>query len=88
MGGGAWMWAIETADIALLKSRVTLHGPSDCTSRATMLQYSSERHFALGLKGVFPDHDRIQHYWTMDCGSSRCWSNSVRYSQCVTFTAL
>ena len=52
MGGGTDV-AIETADIALLKSRVTDMAHLIALSRATMRNIHQNVIFALGLKGVF-----------------------------------
>ena len=52
MGGGTDV-AIETADIALLKSRVTDMAHLIALSRATMTNIHQNVIFALGLKGVF-----------------------------------
>lgn len=52
MGGGTDV-AIETADIALLKSRVTDVAHLIALSRATMSNIHQNVIFALGLKGVF-----------------------------------
>lgn len=52
MGGGTDV-AIETADIALLKSRVTDMAHLIALSRATMSNIHQNVIFALGLKGVF-----------------------------------
>ncbi len=52
MGGGTDV-AIETADIALLKSRVTDVAHLIALSRATMANIHQNVIFALGLKGIF-----------------------------------
>ena len=52
MGGGTDV-AIETADIALLKSRVTDVAHLIALSRATMRNIHQNVIFALGLKGIF-----------------------------------
>ncbi|MGO2339001.1 MAG: heavy metal translocating P-type ATPase [Psychrobacter sp.] len=52
MGGGTDV-AIETADVALLKSRVTDVAHLVALSRATMSNIHQNVIFALGLKGVF-----------------------------------
>ena len=52
MGGGTDM-AIETADAALLKSRVTDVAHLVALSRATMANIHQNVFFALGLKGIF-----------------------------------
>ena len=52
MGGGTDV-ALETADIALLKSRVTDMAHLIALSRATMTNIHQNVIFALGLKGVF-----------------------------------
>ncbi len=52
MGGGTDV-AIETADAALLKSRVTDVAHLVALSRATMANIHQNVIFALGLKGVF-----------------------------------
>ena len=52
MGGGTDV-AIETADIALLKSRVTDVAHLVALSRATMANIHQNVIFALGLKGIF-----------------------------------
>lgn len=52
MGGGTDV-AIETADIALLKSRITDVAHLIALSRATMSNIHQNVIFALGLKGVF-----------------------------------
>ncbi len=52
MGGGTDV-AIETADVALLKSRVTDVAHLVALSRATMANIHQNVIFALGLKGIF-----------------------------------
>lgn len=52
MGGGTDV-AIETADVALLKSRVTDVAHLIALSRATMSNIHQNVIFALGLKGIF-----------------------------------
>ena len=52
MGGGTDV-AIETADVALLKSRVTDVAQLIALSRATMSNIHQNVVFALGLKGIF-----------------------------------
>ena len=52
MGGGTDV-AIETADVALLKSRVTDVAHLIALSRATMANIHQNVIFALGLKGIF-----------------------------------
>ncbi|WP_430738539.1 hypothetical protein [Psychrobacter sp. VH5] len=53
MGGGTDVAIERTADIALLKSRVTDMAHLIALSRATMRNIHQNVIFALGLKGVF-----------------------------------